>query len=188
MSSILKEIIRHDSGLRETSSELENAVTLKALALAGFKPGMGMAVLIIEEILTNRACDTADRPVCPICGAPLESKGWLPRSVMTIIGHVTWKRKVWRCPKRCKTGQTDPFDAELGLTPNQRTGDEVRQMACVPAVFPPFNMAASLLNTLLGMEVSAAAIWNWAQHAGGEAMARLEKELAELRTDFRPLR
>ncbi len=142
MSSTLKEIIRCDSKMQESNSEIENAVTLKALVLIGFKSGLAIAVLIIEEVLTDRADNMIDQPVCPICGKSLESKGWLPRTMMTVIGYITWKRKVQRCPKGCKTGQISPFDVELGIRPNQRTGDDVKQSACLPAVFSPFNIAA----------------------------------------------
>jgi hypothetical protein len=181
VSSILNEITECNPGLQELKQELNKAATLKAMALTGFKIGMATAVLIIEETLADRAYNTVDRPVCPKCKASLESKGWLPRAVMTVIGYIAWKRKVWRCPDGCRTGQTAPFDSELGLRPNQRTGDDIKQIACVPAVFLPFNIAALLLKTLLGTEVSPSAVWNWTQYAGEEAMARLEKELAELK-------
>jgi len=54
----------------------------------------------------------------------------------------------------------------LGLRPNQRTGDEVKQMACVLVVFIPFNIAERLLKILTGSEVSSQAIWVWVQCAG----------------------
>ncbi len=73
MSSALKKIVRNDIGLQELNSELGNAVTLKSLVLTGFKMGLAMAALIIEEVLTERAGGMADRPVCPICGRLLES-------------------------------------------------------------------------------------------------------------------
>ncbi len=143
VSSTLKEITEYNSGLQKLKQELDKAVTLKSLVLTGFRIGMAIAVLTIEATLADRAYNTVVRPVCPKCKASLESKGWLPRAVMTVIGYITWKRKVWRCPDGCRIGQTAPFDSELGLRPNQRTGDDVKQIACVLAVFLPFNMAAS---------------------------------------------
>jgi len=181
VSPILKEVTRNNSELQELKSELDKAVTLKALALTGFMLGMATAALIIEETLADRAHNKIDRPECPKCKAYLESKGWLPRTVMTVIGYITWKRKVWRCPNGCRIGQTATYDSELGLKPNQRIGDDIKQIACVLAVFLPFNIAASLLKALLGIEVSPSAIWNWVQYAGKEAMTRLEKELTELK-------
>jgi hypothetical protein len=67
------------------------------------------------------------------------------------------------------------------LKPNQRTGDEVKQIACALTVFVPFNIAVTLLKTLTGIEVSSGAIWNWVQYAGRVAMLKLEAELAELK-------
>jgi hypothetical protein len=59
--------------------------------------------------------------------------------------------------------------------------DELKEVACVLAVFVPFGIAASLLKTLTGAEVSGGAIWNWVQCAGEEAMARLQGELEALK-------
>ncbi|MCP4117749.1 MAG: ISKra4 family transposase, partial [Desulfobacteraceae bacterium] len=58
--------------------------------------------------------------------------------------------------------------------------DEIKQTACVLAVFVPFNIAASLLKTMFGTELSPATIRNRVQYAGKEAVSRLEKELREL--------
>lgn len=181
MSSLLMEIIQLDSKVQELFFEVTKAVTLKALVLIGFKLGLAIALVIVKEVLTDRAHQIIDQPLCPKCQTPLNSKGWLPRAVKTLIGILTWKRKVWRCPNGCKIGQVAPFDIELGLKPNQRTGDEVKQIACALAVFIPFNIAVVLLKTLTGIEVSSEAIWNWVQCAGREAMLKLEAELAALK-------
>jgi len=76
MSSVLKEIAGYSPGLQESDAELENAVTLKSPVLICFKTGMSVAVLIIEEILGERAYNMAGRPVRPVCGTPPESKRW----------------------------------------------------------------------------------------------------------------
>jgi hypothetical protein len=181
VSHPIKGIIQFNSKLQELYSEIEKAVTLKALVLVGFKLGLAIAVIIVTEVLIDRAHKLIEPPKCPECGRLLHSKGWLPRRVMTLIGFITWKRKVWRCPNDCKIGQVAPFDNELGLRPNQRTGDEVKQMACVLAVFIPFNIAVRLLKALTGIEVSSEAIWVWVQCAGAQAMTRLERELDSLK-------
>jgi hypothetical protein len=169
------------SKVQELFVEVEKAVTLKVLVLIGFKLGLAIALVIVREILIDRAHRIIDQPLCPKCQAPLHSKGWLPRTVKTLIGILRWKRKVWRCPNGCKIGQVAPFDIELGLRPNQCTGDEVKQIACALAVFIPFNIAVVLLKTLTGIEVSSEAIWDWVQCAGKEAMSKLEAELAALK-------
>ncbi len=155
MSSLLMEIIQLDSKVQELFFEVTKAVTLKALVLIGFKLGLAIALVIVKEVLTERSHQIIDQPLCPKCQTPLNSKGWFPRAVKTLIGILTWKRKVWRCPNGCKIGQVAPFDIELGLRPNQRTGDEVKQIACALAVFIPFNIAVVLLKSLTGIEVSS---------------------------------
>ncbi len=172
-------ILDENSELKKLKTELEAAATLKSMVLICLKIGMIIAILIIEENLNKRAKNMTDSPVCPKCGKKLESKGFLSRQLTTLIGRIHWMRRVWRCPDRCKIGQIAPFDDELGLRPNQRTGDEIKEMACCLAVFLPFNIAALLFKNLTGTEVCANAIWNWVQWAG--AMAKLEKELEELK-------
>lgn len=181
ITSQLMEIIQLDSKVQELFVKVEKAVTLKALVLIGFKLGLAIALVIVKEVLTDRAHSIVDRPICPKCQTPLYSKGWLPRTVKTLIGILRWKRELWRCPNGCKIGQVAPFDIELGLRPNQRTGDEVKQIGCLLSVFVPFNIAVTLLNALTGIEVSAESIWNWVQYAGTEAMSKLEAELAALK-------
>ena len=181
MSSQLMEVIQFDAKVQELFFEVQKAITLKAMVLIAFKLGLAIALVIVKEVLTARAHSIIDQPLCPKCQTPLHSKGWLPRTVKTLIGILTWKRKVWRCPNGCKIGQIAPFDSELGLKPNQRTGDEIKQIACALTVFVPFNIAVALLKTLSGIEVSSEAIWTWVQCAGKEAMSKLEAELAALK-------
>jgi hypothetical protein len=181
LSSLLMEIIRFDSKVQGLFFEVETAVTLKEMVLIGFKLGLAIALVVVKEVLKDRAHSMIDHPICPKCQTPLHSKGWLPRTVKTLIGILTWKRKIWRCPNNCKIGQVVPFDIELGLKPNQRTGNEVKQIACALTVFIPFNIAVTLLKTLSGIEVSSGAIWNWVQCAGREAMSKLEEELTALK-------
>ena len=47
-------------------------------------------------------------------------------------------------------------------------------------MFVPFEMAAVLLSRLVGVSVSARAVWLWVQDAGQQAMQWLEDELARL--------
>jgi hypothetical protein len=181
MPSQLIEIIQLDSKVQGLFFEVKKAITLKAVVLIGFKLGLAIASIIVMEVLTDRAHGIIDRPLCQKCQTPLHSKGWLPRTLKTLIGVLTWYRKVWCCPNGCKIGQAAPFDLELGLKPNQLTGDEIKEIACGLTVFVPFNIAVTLLKTLTGIKVSSQAIWEWVQCAGREAMLKLEAELAALK-------
>ena len=108
----------------------------------------------------------------------------LPRSVISLIGPVNWKRCGWRCTKGCRIGQVTPFDKELGLQPSQRMSNELKQISCALAVFVPYSIASSLLKMLTGIENSSGAIWNWVQDPGQDAMIRLEDELSAFRGKF----
>lgn len=66
------------------------------------------------------------------------------------------------------------------MHPNQRVSDELKQAACLLAVFVPYGIASLLLKSLFGRAVSPGAIWNWVQCAGKEAMSRLQDELLML--------
>ena len=180
MTPALEEFINQTPHLQELFSVVTQAVSLKAVILACLKLGLAIAVRVASDILTQRGQASGERPSCPKCGNPLESKGFLPRSIQSLLGKVSWKRRVWRCPQGCKIGQVAPFDGELGLHPNQRVSDDLPQVACALAVFLPFGISSALLHMLTGVEVSPAAIWSWVQGAGKEAMSRLEKELNAL--------
>ncbi len=180
MTPVVKELINQESHLQKLFSAIESAVPLNVLILACLKFGLAIARIVASDTLAQRGQAEGDRPSCPKCGKPLESKGLLPRSILSLIGKVSWIRRVWRCPDRCKIGQIAPLDVELGLRPNQRVSNDLKRVACLLAVFVPFSISAELLKILTGVEVSSGAIWNWVQCAGKEAKTRLENELKAL--------
>lgn len=183
MNFAIAEIISNDIELHRLSSEVKHAGSLSGVILASLTFGLAVAKIVASEILTQRGQAEGVHPFCPKCGHLLESKGLLPRSIISIIGTIHWKRRGWRCTKGCKIGQITPFDKELDLQPNQRVSNEVKQIACALAVFVPYSIASSLLEMLTGVEVSSGAIWNWAQDAGQHAMIRLENELSAFEED-----
>jgi hypothetical protein len=69
------------------------------------------------------------------------------------------------------------LDKALGVLPHQQASHELRQVACALAVFVPFEVATTLLGMITGIHVSAGAIWQWVQEAGGKAMEDLEHRL-----------
>lgn len=166
-----------DPELAERLEVMAQERTLANLIWRGLQVSRLIAVKLIEEIIGKRADEAPESSQCARCGASLESKGRLPRQLVTIIGVVRWRRQVRRCPKGCKESQVAPLDEALGITPNQRTGPHLKRMACALAVFVPFEIAATLLLILTGVAVSPSSIWNWVQEAGARAMVRLQAEL-----------
>jgi hypothetical protein len=169
-----------DGNLPELLVSVESAPTLSAMMLAAWQLARTLAVAVVEDVLAERAQQRTEWPLCEKCGARLESKGFKPRQLIGLIGTVHWKRRLGRCPKKCKIGQVAPLDTELGLKPNQRVSDGLMRAACALAVFVPFGTAAVLLALLTGVVMSPESIWNWVQLVGAEAKARLERQLKAL--------
>jgi len=163
--------------LAELLVAVENAPTLAAMMLAAWQLARAIAVAVVEDVLAERAQRPTEWPTCEKCGKRLESKGFVERTLRGLIGIVRWKRRVGRCPNRCKIGRVAPLDTELGLRPNQRVSDVLMRAACALAVFVPFGTARELLALLTGIEVSASSIWNWVQLVGARAKARIERQL-----------
>jgi len=101
--------LRLDCHFQALCSTLTKVVTLKAIILSSFLLARYLAVRIVEKTLADRAQIVDKRPICPKCGASLDSKGLGGRKVESIIGPIQWKRRVWRCPRGCKIGQVAPW-------------------------------------------------------------------------------
>ena len=186
MALFLEEISSADKRLEPLARSVLNSVKLHQLVLSVFTLSLTLSVIIIEEILNTRAETADDRRDCPFCTRHLESKGKVPRGMKTLIGKIHWKRRVRRCENGCPVGLVAPFDEELGIKPNQRTGTEVKYLGCLLAVFVPYKIAESLLGNFFCVGVSDGAIWNWVREAGGKAMRMLETELEQLRNGENP--
>ena len=166
--------------------ELAEATTLSLLIVAAWQLARALAVKMVEETLARRAQAKTEWEPCPQCGQRLQSKGFKPRQIKSIIGDIKWKRRLGRCANKCIMGQIAPLDEELGLAANQKSDVGLQQVACLVAIFVPFETAAMLLKQLTGIEMSSQAIWIWVQAAGQRMMERLEAELAELAAGEEP--
>ena len=179
--SCLIDTIRETSPEWQTQvDELENAPTISLLVMAAWQLARVLAVRLVEETLAKRSQIKAEWALCPKCGKRLQSKGFKPRQIKSIIGEVKWERRLGRCSNKCAIGQVAPFDKELGLTSNQKSGTGLQQVACLLAIFVPYETAAMLLKQLTGIEVSGQAIWEWVQSVGQRMMKSLEAELEAL--------
>lgn len=186
MALFLEEISSADPRLESLARSVLNSVRLHQLVLSVFSFSLTLSLIMIEEILNSRAETAHDRRDCPFCSLPLESKGLINREMKTLIGTIHWKRRVRRCENGCPVGHVAPFDEELGIKPNQRTGTEIKYLGCLLAVFVPYGIAESLLGNFFCVCVSDGAIWNWVREAGGKAMRKLETELEQLHNGEKP--
>lgn len=99
---------------------------------------------------------------------------------------IRFSRRVGRCPTRCRIGQQAPLDTELELTPRQRSCVQLKRVACLLAVFVPFETAQRLLYQLMGIRVCKDTIWDWVQEAGQSAIDTLDDQLDSL-TQAKPV-
>ncbi len=95
--------------------ELAKATTLSLLIMGAWQLARVLTVRMVEETLTRRAQTKAEWAPCPKCGKCLQSKGFKPRQIKSIMGTIKWKRRLGRCSNKCIIGQIAPFDEELGL-------------------------------------------------------------------------
>ena len=180
MSCLANIITQNDSSLQYLIEKLRNATSLAVLILVALQLGRAVATKVVEEILNERGQVPDQGGTCSQCGKQLESKGLKPRTVLTRLGRVHWRRRVRGCPAGCQIGQVVSSDEALGLQPYQQTSWEVKWLACALAVFVPFEIAAVLLGMLTGVQVCPKSIWLWVQESGHAAMERLNTQLAAL--------
>ena len=180
MSCLRNSIRQIEPSLQELVDAIENTSTLTLLILSALRLARALAVRIVEEVLIERAQRPTQWPDCPKCGKRLHSKGFVRRQITSVIGVIRWKRRVGRCPYGCEIGQIAPLDESLGLLPHQRTSFELQKLGCLLSVFVPFDTVSVILNCLISVQVSSAAVWNWVQNVGQKAMDLLNDQLTEL--------
>ena len=101
-----------------------------------------------------------------MCGHKPHSKGLAKRQITTFVGVIHFSRRTGRCPNRCRIGLGAPLDTQLQLAKHQRSGLPLQRLACLLAVFVPFETATQLLEELIGISVSPRSVWYWVQNAG----------------------
>jgi hypothetical protein len=180
MSCLIDTIRETNPEWQTQLDELENAATISLLIMAAWQLARDMAVSLVEEILAKRSQVKTEWALCPNCGQRLHSKGFEPRQIKSLIGEVKWQRRLGRCPNKCAIGQVAPLDKELGLASNQKSDTGLQQVACLLAIFVPYETAAMLLKQLTGADVCGQAIWEWVQSVGQEMMKSLAAELEAL--------
>jgi hypothetical protein len=133
---------------------VRKSVTLASLVLIAWQIGLWFARALVNHHLNERAQLPQSWGNCRQCGSRLESKGFVNRQMLTLVGWVEWRRRVGRCPHRCAGSHAAPFDAVLGIVPYQQTSIELIRLGCLLAVFLPFELAVQLLSQLCGIGMS----------------------------------
>ena len=180
MDEIVELIERNRETLQPDMDRVREAQRLDAVVFAVWQLMRILGVLLLQKVLTGRDQAPVDWGRCPHCGTKLESRGLVPRQMLTFLGMVKWVRKLGRCPKGCKIGHVAPLDEALGLGSRQRSCLSIQSPACLLAVFVPYALAARILEILTGVRVSEDASWEWVQDAGGRAKEIEQEQAAKL--------
>lgn len=166
--------------------KLRTSTTLSSLVLTAWQIGLWLAKTVVEQQLNERAKRPDEWGICGTCGRHLQSKGFVSRRMLTLVGWVEWKRRVGRCPNRCPESYSVPFDRVLAITSYQQTSMELMRLGCLLAVFLPFELAAQLLVQLCGIRISDDTVWQWVQTFGQQAMQRVDTDLVHLANGVEP--
>lgn len=166
--------------------KLQTSTTLASLVLTAWQMGLWFAKTLVEQQLDERAKRSDAWGICGTCGHCLQSKGFVSRRILTLVGWVEWKRRVGRCPNQCPGSYSTPFDRVLAITPYQQTSIELMRLGCLLAVFLPFELAVQLLEQLCGIRISDDSVWHWVQTFGQQAMQRVDTDLAHLANGVEP--
>lgn len=177
MITRLEELIAAHINCPNHWSKLENASSLGALVWVAWGIGLELARFLVERELTRRALLPTQWPSCPHCSTRLNSRGFQPRSMLTLVGQVKWSRRVGRCPKKCPGSLRVPLDECLLIKPDQKTSEEVIKLGCLLAIFVPFEITSHLLEQLTDIKVCAQTIANWVTQKGRLATSNLSFEL-----------
>lgn len=186
MSCLTQLTLTANSERQALLDQIANAPTLSQIIVAAWQLAHMLAVELVEETLANRAQAKTEWGTCEKCGAQIHSKGFVARQIQSVIGVIHWKRRVGRCPNRCEIGQVAPLDKALGVAPNQKSDSGLQHLACLAAIFVPFEIATLFLRQFSGVTVSEQTIWEWVQTVGQQMMSELEAELAALKEGTEP--
>lgn len=137
---------------------------------------------MVEQELGRRAEMPTAWPECVSCGQKLQSKGFRGRQMQTMIGTVSWKRRVGRCANGCVGSQRVPLDEALGVMPYQATDEGFLRLGCLLSVMMPYDLAHWVLAQWNGVTLSRSSLWNAVQQYGAQAILDGELELEDYNT------
>lgn len=186
MSCLADIILETKPEYRSLLDDISGATTLSLMIIVAWQLARIMAVQLVEEMLAKRAQAKTEWGTCPKCGKRIQSKGFANRQINSVIGIIHWKRRLGRCLGKCGGGQVCPLDEALGLSSNQKSEQGLQKVACLAAIFVPFETAGMLLWQLSGVRISGQTIWGWVQTVGQQMMESLEAELTALKTGAEP--
>lgn len=107
---------------------------------------------LLGQFMTQAGAASSEQAVtCPQCRLPMKGTGRRDKQVLTILGHLTYTRSRYQCPK-CRRVRF-PGDEALDLAATSRSPGVRRQIARLGAK-EPFHEVATDMRELAGLAVS----------------------------------
>ena len=98
MNNIYRELYSRYPESQELIEKIRKAKTLAKMVLNALQLAFLLAIKIVETNLCERAQTPTEWPNCPECGRRLNSKGFVPRQITSIIGGDTVETKSRKMP------------------------------------------------------------------------------------------
>src|SRR3970040_240117 len=102
MLSLTTSLRQIDPAFDTLVDAVEQAPSLALMLVAAWQLARTLTVRLVESVLAQRTHQPTAWPLCPRCGARLQSKGFVPRQILSLVGVIRWERRVGRCPHGCK--------------------------------------------------------------------------------------
>jgi hypothetical protein len=162
---------------REPFEDESNAVeTEKAAMDVARRAVLPMLQAKWQAQLSRLDARDAGKTACPNCGKPAPSQGQRGRRWLSLAGLVNLVRRYDYCAL-CKHGHA-PAQNKLGL-PESAFTPRVEEVATLMATTVPHGMAVSLVEKLLGVEMSVKAIEEMTERRAQALAAKLHDAAAQ---------
>lgn len=145
-----------------------NAIELAALQgakEAGRKLFLALLRVVEKTLSKDRTCE---------CGGRLESKGRVPRELMSLIGDIVFTRQKLRCLQCGKERYL--LDEALGITPRRLVTSGLREKALWLATEMAYDRASLGMHKLCSISISDETIKNLVHEEGTEVIKQKEQE------------
>ena len=84
----LEQLCIHQPEWNQRYEDLQTTQSLSAMVWIALQMGLLVARLLVESTLWDRAQNPVAWGECPTCGHRLQSKGWQPRHLETVVGTI----------------------------------------------------------------------------------------------------
>jgi hypothetical protein len=181
VEAFARRLSQHVRQHREASLEVHEHGVLEA-----WRAESGAVLAGVVSAATTGADPQARPPrsACPRCGRGCPALRWRARSVETRLGSLTFVRTRYRCGRCHQTWSV--ADRTLGLAPRQRTSAGLAAWEADVAGRTTFREAATLLETLAGVQVGSETLRTQAEHLGTELEGQQRRAMAHVQATQEP--